>query len=270
MSHSKKRKEITALIDNIKVHSDRLTNNKNIPILELSVILSKIDRLKEKVVILKYILSEDYERTAYETNNSKDEAIQKEESKQSTAIKKEEAALENIIAAQIEASKESQPTKENKTIADLTEENLTTEKKTQVTTSHKESLPEETSVEINEKHEEDVKVEKTDSIEPATILPDLNEQYSEEDDPSLSEQLKKQPIADLLTAIGLNERYLYANELFDGNIGVFKEVVKTLNEQNSLEEAQQYFTHTLIKAYNWDSKNELVKALQLLVERRYL
>ena len=97
----------------------------------------------------------------------------------------------------------------------------------------------------------------------------MKQQYAEEEDPSLSEQLRKQPIADLMTAIGLNERYLYANELFDGDIEAFREVVKILNEFGHKEQALKYFKEQLIPTYEWDAKNDLVKALYLLVERRY-
>lgn len=99
---------------------------------------------------------------------------------------------------------------------------------------------------------------------------DLNELFHSEKDPSLSGQLRKQPIADLLTAIGLNERYLYANELFGGSMEDFKEAIRILNECENLEAASSYCKNELQKSFGWEDDNELFKALVALVERRYL
>ena len=123
--------------------------------------------------------------------------------------------------------------------------------------------------EIQELEAPQISLEDLESKEEIPSIPDLNEQYSEEEDPSLSEQLKKQPIADLLTAIGLNERYLYANELFGGDIEDFKNVVRTLNEFDSKELAESYFVDQLLVSYGWEKDSEMVKALYSLVQRRY-
>ena len=82
--------------------------------------------------------------------------------------------------------------------------------------------------------------------------------------------MRKQPIADLLTAIGLNERYLYANELFGGSMEDFKEAIRILNECENLEAASSYCKNELQKSFGWEDDNELFKALVALVERRYL
>ncbi|MAC94244.1 MAG: hypothetical protein CMC96_01950 [Flavobacteriales bacterium] len=276
MDSQKKRKEITALIDNIKMHSDRLTESKNVPILELSVILSKITRLHEKTVILKYLLAKE--------QNHEEEEFGIED------IYKEKEHLEKEIP-QIETSREEEKEEntppvnksliDNQSVEKTIEEEPEVEEKEEAETETEEKA---SKVEVNEDdkptHSPEESVEKKETqpkteeiissieVEPKE-LPDLNEQYAEEEDPSLSEQLRKQPIADLMTAIGLNERYLYANELFDGDIEAFREVVKILNEFGHKEQALKYFKEQLIPTYEWDAKNDLVKALYLLVERRY-
>ena len=276
MDSQKKRKEITALIDNIKMHSDRLTESKNVPILELSVILSKITRLHEKTVILKYLLAKE--------QNHEEEEFGIED------IYKEKEHLEKEIP-QIETSREEEKEEntppvnksliDNQSVEKTIEEEPEVEEKEEAETETEEKA---SKVEVNEDdkptHSPEESVEKKETqpkteeiissieVEPKE-LPDLNEQYAEEEDPSLSEQLRKQPIADLMTAIGLNERYLYANELFDGDIEAFREVVKILNEFGHKEQALKYFKEQLIPTYEWDAKNVLVKALYLLVERRY-
>lgn len=105
---------------------------------------------------------------------------------------------------------------------------------------------------------------------PSPQVKDLNELFHTEKDPSLSGQLSKQPISDLFTAIGLNERYLYANELFDGNLEEFKEAIRVLNECESHEKAACYCRDELQKKYAWEDDNALFLALTALIERRYL
>ena len=58
MEKSKIRKEIAALIDSIKEHSDNIGENKQIPQLELEMILNKIKKLYEKSIIFNHLNSE--------------------------------------------------------------------------------------------------------------------------------------------------------------------------------------------------------------------
>ncbi len=57
MSKYQVRKEIAALIDSIKEHSDNIGNTKYVPQLELEAILHKIEKLYEKSIIFNYLNS---------------------------------------------------------------------------------------------------------------------------------------------------------------------------------------------------------------------
>jgi len=52
------RKEITELIDNIKQHSDELTEKPHIPQLELELIVSKIEKLYKKSIVFNFEYSQ--------------------------------------------------------------------------------------------------------------------------------------------------------------------------------------------------------------------
>ena len=99
--------------------------------------------------------------------------------------------------------------------------------------------------------------------------PDINEAFASEDS-SISGHLQKQPIADLMSAIGLNERYLYANDLFEGDMQEFKNAIKMLNEFENVGDAKSFFESGLRGTYGWEDENELAQALFNLIERRYL
>lgn len=271
MDSQKKRKEITALIDNIKMHSDRLTESQNVPILELSVILSKITRLHEKTVILKYLLAK--EQNHEDEEFGIEDIYQEKEKLESELSNSAQATFDVSAPAPEEEEKTEVPRPENEAKAEKESEEQKVEDKKKET-----EKVEETSI-GNKKEEdqttiEDIKEEILADLPKQTEavpkeMPDLNEQYAGDEDPSLSEQLRKQPIADLMTAIGLNERYLYANELFDGDMEAFREVIKILNEFDDRDQAVEYFKNQLIPTYEWKADHDLVKALYLLVERRY-
>lgn len=243
MDSQSKRREVTALIDNIKDHSDRLRNHDSIPLLEMSVILSKINRLHEATLILKYLLAKDqhHEEEEFGSSNYITNAF----------VKDPKTRLKELEAEEKEEEKE-----EQKVEAEQSSESAIGE------VQEEKPEPEE-NVSIDEVIE---KLEK----EEVNSLPDLNEQYLEEEDNSLGEQLQKQPIADLVAAIGLNERYLYANELFEGDIDAFRSELSNLNNFNSKEEADQYFNEDLARKRGWNKDHEMVHALKVLIERRYL
>lgn len=267
MDIQSKREEVQGLIDNIKEHSDRLKQSQNLPLLELSVILSKITQLHEKTLILKYL-------AAVDQNHAEEEFGSKVYFKKKLDDQDEELALD---AKKADKSKTDRSDSDNKgkkssdSVEKETSEHLTEEKSDKKLDKAKEESPAaEHLIEITEdsthnKKGFDVLKEKQE----LSAKPDLNEAFTEEEDPSLSGQLRKQPIQDLLTAIGLNERYLYANELFDGNIEDFREAIQRLNEFNNGAEAKAFFNEELRRDFGWEKDSEMAKALYLLVERRY-
>ena len=293
MTIQNKRDRITALIDNIKEHSDRLKESQTLPLLELSVILSKITQLHEETLILKYLcaanqnyLEEEFgiseEKLKEKEIANKNEVSLEEETLIETKkdIEKSEDSVDTIIEATLEGNN-NQPevieTKEQQEESTSQEAEVVNEAEERDEPTHlekEEPIYKEESAEPKKEtisFSGDLKVTLED-VEKGIEMdskPDLNEAFSEEEDASLSGQLKKQPISDLLTAIGLNERYLYANDLFDGDIDAFKNAVVKLNEAGSAEAAKTYFNSQLKSQYNWGEKNELAEALFQLVERRY-
>ena len=87
---------------------------------------------------------------------------------------------------------------------------------------------------------------------------------------SLSEKLKKQPINDLITAIGINQKFLFMNDLFEGERDEFHNSLSELNKFDSFLDADNYIKNNLMVKYNWDMENTSVVRLMELVERRYL
>lgn len=88
-------------------------------------------------------------------------------------------------------------------------------------------------------------------------------------DKSIASKMQKNPIKDLKTAIGINEKFMFINELFEGSLQKYNENINTLNSFESKSEAMN-FLGTLKSEYSWGEKSDAYLALTELIGRRYL
>jgi len=93
----------------------------------------------------------------------------------------------------------------------------------------------------------------------------------DKEDKSIGERMQQQPISDLKEVIGVNEKFLFINELFDGNIQAYNDAVARLN---SMEDAQKAFDYlnSLGMEYAWDASRsaDTIEKLATLIQRRYI
>ncbi len=85
----------------------------------------------------------------------------------------------------------------------------------------------------------------------------------------LADRLQDSPVKDLKKAIGINDRYLYINELFNGNESMFERTLKTLNSFSILPEAEFWIQRELKLKLGWKEENPLVQQFIQLVKRRF-
>jgi hypothetical protein len=74
------------------------------------------------------------------------------------------------------------------------------------------------------------------------------------------------PVANLLAAIGINDRYTFIRELFDNDTAAFEHSIQLLNEASSFNDAYNY----MIQQFDWDMDGEPVQQLLDLVRRRFI
>ncbi len=99
----------------------------------------------------------------------------------------------------------------------------------------------------------------------------VNEKFAQKTSQlSIADRLGKQPISDLSKAIGINEKFLFINDLFKGENTDYNSVIKELNAFNSFEEAQNHIQTVLQPKYQWKLKNSSEKKFIKFIERRYL
>lgn len=85
----------------------------------------------------------------------------------------------------------------------------------------------------------------------------------------LGSVLQESPIRDLKKAIGINDRYLFINELFRGDETMYERSLKTINGFNILPEAQYWIQRELKVKLGWNEQSEAVFHFDQLVKRRF-
>ena len=98
----------------------------------------------------------------------------------------------------------------------------------------------------------------------------LNDKFSQDETASLADQFSKQPIKNLINAIGVNEKFLFIEQLFNGDGDAYKEQLKVLNSMNSFDEAINHINNELQSKFDWSLKGTVEKKFIRLVERRFL
>jgi hypothetical protein len=85
----------------------------------------------------------------------------------------------------------------------------------------------------------------------------------------ISEKLTGLPVKDLKKAIGINDRFLYINDLFRGDEAMYERSIKTINGFSIWPEAEYWIRRELKTKLGWTDDNETVKQFDQLVKRRF-
>lgn len=86
----------------------------------------------------------------------------------------------------------------------------------------------------------------------------------------LFDSLKEAPIRDLKKAIGINDKFLFINELFRGDEVMYERSIKTINGFSIYPEAEYWIKRELKLKLGWDDRDKIVKQFDQLVKRRFL
>ncbi|MBV6460781.1 MAG: hypothetical protein HJHJAOHD_00896 [Flavobacteriales bacterium] len=78
------------------------------------------------------------------------------------------------------------------------------------------------------------------------------------------------PISNIKKYLGINERYLFANELFKGKMEDLMNAIDEIENQSSFENAQGLIKTKWANSHQWDEDNAQVISFYKIVERRFL
>jgi len=96
----------------------------------------------------------------------------------------------------------------------------------------------------------------------------LNDRLKQEQT-EVVEVLKHEPIKDLRKAIGINDRFVFINELFRGDEPMYERSIKTINSFHIYPEAEYWINRELVVKLGWDKESEIVRHFYQLVKRRF-
>jgi type IV secretory pathway VirB10-like protein len=215
MDRNSIRKEIIALVGNIKNQSDILANEKYPSQLDLELFLHKIEKLYQKSIVFNHLsLFDGFEE-------------------QEQPEQHPEPAHPPILIAEAPVKKEA------------------------LITEHIQELP---------VPPQPVKAEEP-VVQPEPV-PVINKPPVEKAAAPIAPAVQKKALPDLKSAMGINDKFQFTNELFKGNMQEFNIAIEQLNAADTLASALNYLK-SMQPLYGWDEENETFKRLLNIVNRRY-
>jgi len=98
--------------------------------------------------------------------------------------------------------------------------------------------------------------------------PAMNVKLKEAREKTFSPRIPSDRIENLKTAIIINDKFMFINELFEGNLREYNETIETLNGFKTLSQAADYLDLMRKKNF-WNTGSIAFKKLKELVERRF-
>ncbi|MBS0031703.1 hypothetical protein ACTJJ0_28685 [Chitinophaga sp. 22321] len=85
----------------------------------------------------------------------------------------------------------------------------------------------------------------------------------------VAQKLGDMPIKDLRSAIGINDKYQFIQELFRGDRDLYERSIKTINECGNLQEADYWIQREIKIIQGWQDDHHLVQHFYALLKKRF-
>ena len=76
-------------------------------------------------------------------------------------------------------------------------------------------------------------------------------------------------VDNMMSAISVNHRYMFINELFDGEADIFTEAIGKIEKCSSFDDSVEILVQNYAKDYHWDMNSDEVKELLKIIFRRF-
>ena len=106
-------------------------------------------------------------------------------------------------------------------------------------------------------------------VNDATVQPESLNDKLRQGKTELVEVLKETPVKDLRKAVGINDRFLFINDLFRGDENMYERSIKTINSFNIYAEAEYWISRELKTKLGWNNDHPSVQHFDQLVKRRF-
>jgi len=98
--------------------------------------------------------------------------------------------------------------------------------------------------------------------------PSFNIKLQDAREKTFSPKIPSERIQNLKSAISINDKFMFINELFDGNLREYNETIETLSGFKNLDQAAE-FLDLMLKKNFWDTGSSAFNKLKELVERQH-
>ena len=99
--------------------------------------------------------------------------------------------------------------------------------------------------------------------------PTISDKLEQSVDNSIAARMQRKPVSDLISAIDINDKFLFLNELFGGSMDKYNKSIRSLNSFSTLLGAKTYMSELQIE-FQWDCNSDAYKKLADLIERRFI
>ena len=101
-----------------------------------------------------------------------------------------------------------------------------------------------------------------------TVEETIADKFGNASDSSIANKMQQSQIEDLRQAIGINEKFLFINGLFNGDLGRYNKAIDEFNELTTKEGVNAHFLE--LKIHNqWSDDNDGAVKLKALLDRKF-
>ena len=300
MDKEKILKELYSQNESIKAHINRLKkNNYDIHILDVDMLKKKTIELYDMVFALDSLVSQKLPSFQNEIHVPKPPVVETLESKEPIEIKQDTSIDEPTLEDSKSEFVENKPeVPEEGVIDDVVVEEVVIDDSVKVviappieepeaTVSPKSLFKDETKVESNPDvvSEKDSKIEAEEvksvvskSEHPKQTTYDLfsvntenavAEKFHAKEEISIADKIQKSHISNIREAIGINEKFLFINELFNGDLGRYNKILDDINDLKTKQGVDTYVFELKIQ-FQWNEDNEAFIKLKELLNRKFI
>ncbi len=98
-----------------------------------------------------------------------------------------------------------------------------------------------------------------------TVHEQISSQASSE---NIASKIQQTPITELKLVIGLNDKFIFINELFHGNMKAYQETIHSLDQLTTLNDAIRYFTEVK-DTFDMNEELESFRKLAEMIQRKF-
>lgn len=257
--------EIKDIIEALQEQFEVIDSHSNsIPQIELDIILSNVRRLYESLIDLNKINSRT--KTSMTEDNKISEKVQSEENPE----------LKNVILVKTEPIQEVGNAVPVEKPIDLfadsksdllqeTKQDAAKEDQPKEETGRKMKSGKKSGIDLFSVSEKETLADKYKGNQ-ASLHDMIKNEKSEK---TVADKIGRTQTTNLKTAIGLNDKFLFINELFKGDILEYNKMLDKINGVSRLEEVT-VLMEELKNKYHWEEKPEIYQKLEDLVIKRFL